>query len=240
MIKKIITICIFSLFETINLTAKEFPICKDYYSIKESEKEQKERFLQKVLKSDPQNVECMLKLASVYFRTGKVSEGFDLITAAYKLDPKFVKKAKISKILDLALRLSSLRVRANKTKDYTLWNELGDIYFDMGIFKEAKIAYEHSIELNQNQENKKILLAICYGNENNLSKAKRVLEDVIEKNPNSFYGNYYYAKLLKNELNDKNWIRYMKRALVLLKDAKLSDEGQREYLKEDIVGELKK
>ncbi len=237
MIKKIITICILA-FVTVSLNAREFPICKDYYSIKESEKEQKEKFLQKVLKSDPQNVECMLKLASVYFRTGKVSEGFDLITAAYKIDPKFVKNAKISKILDLALRLSSLRQKANKTKDYTLWNELGDIYFDMGIFKEAKFAYENSIELNSHQESKKILLAICYGNESDLKSAKKILEDVLKENPNSFYANYYYAKLLKNELSDKRWKIYMKKAWDLVQNAKLSDEGQREYLKEDIVYEL--
>ncbi len=237
MIKKIITICILA-FVTVSLNAREFPICKDYYSIKESEKEQKEKFLQKVLKSDPQNVECMLKLASVYFRTGKVSEGFDLITAAYKIDPKFVKNAKISKILDLALRLSSLRQKANKTKDYTLWNELGDIYFDMGIFKEAKFAYENSIELNSHQESKKILLAICYGNESDLKSAKKILEDVLKENPNSFYANYYYAKLLKNELSDKRWKIYMKKAWELVQNAKLSDEGQREYLKEDIVYEL--
>ena len=237
MIKKIITICILA-FVSVSLNAREFPICKDYYNIKESEKEQKEKFLQKVLKSDPQNVECMLKLASVYFRTGKVSEGFDLITAAYKLDPRFVKNAKISKILDLALRLSFLREKANSTKDFNLWNELGDIYFDMGIFKEAKFAYENSIELNSNQESKKILLAICYGNESDLKSAKKILEDVLKNNSNSFYANYYYAKLLKNELNDKRWKIYMQKAWSLVDSAKLSDEGQREYLKEDIVYEL--
>ena len=237
MIKKIITICIL-LFVTVSLNAREFPICKDYYSIKEGEKEQKEKFLQKVLKSEPQNVECMLKLASVYFRTGKVSEGFDLITAAYKLDPRFVKKAKISKILDLALRLSDLRQRANKSKDFNLWNELGDIYFDMGIFKEAKYAYENSVELNKNQESKKILLAICYGNESDLKSAKRILKEVMSENPKSFYANYYYAKLLKNELNDKRWKAFMQKAWTLVDSAELSDEGQREYLKEDIVNEL--
>ncbi len=237
MIKKIITICIL-LFVTVSLNAREFPICKDYYSIKEGEKEQKEKFLQKVLKSEPQNVECMLKLASVYFRTGKVSEGFDLITAAYKLDPKFVKKAKISKILDLALRLSDLRQRANKSKDFKLWNELGDIYFDMGIFKEAKFAYENSIELNKNQESKKILLSICYGNESDLKSAKDILVEVLQENPDSFYANYYYAKLLKNELNDKRWKIYMQKAWKLVDSAKLASDGQREYLKEDIVNEL--
>jgi len=238
MIKKVLTICILS-FYVVSLDAGDFSICKDYYSIKESEKEQKEKFLEKLLKSEPGNVECMLKLASVYFRTSRVSEGFDLITAAYKLDAKFVKNAKISKILDLALRLSDLRLRANNTNDFTLWNELGDIYFDMGIFKEAMIAYEYSLKINPNQESKEILLAVCYGNEDDLKKAKKVLKDVIERNQNSFYGTYYYAKLLKNELFAKEWKSYMLKAKDLLKGAKLSDESQREYLKEDIESELK-
>ena len=239
MIKKIITICILST-SVISLSAKDFSICKDYYSIKENEKVQKEHFLEKILKSQPQNVECMLKLASVYLRTDKVSQGFDLITAAYKLDPNFVKNARISKILDLALRLSDLRSRANKTNDYDLWNELGGIYFDMGIFKEAKVAYEHSLKINPNQESKKILLALCLGNENNLTEAKNILEDVLKQNQNSFYANYYYAKLLKNELLNPKWKFYMNKAKELVKNAKLSDEGQREYLKEDILNELKK
>jgi Tfp pilus assembly protein PilF len=240
MYKKIITICILLVWG-IGANAKEFPICKDYYSIKEGEKEKKEKFLEKVLKSDPQNVECMLKLASVYFRTGKVSQGFDLITAAYKLKPKFVKNAKISKILDLALRMSSLRERANKSKDYKLWNELADTYFDIGIFKEAAIAYEYSLEINPKQTYKKILLAICYGNLNKFDKASRTLENILKENGENFYANYYYAKLLKNEFDDRRWIKYMKQARKLIdtKMAMFNSDEEREYIKEDIESELK-
>ena len=239
MYKKIITICILLIWG-IGANAKEFPICKDYYSINEGEKEKKEKFLEKVLKSDPQNVECMLKLASVYLRTGKVSQGFDLITAAYKLKPKFVKNAKISKILDLALRMSSLRDRANKTKDYKLWNELADTYFDIGIFKEAAIAYEYSLELNPKQPYKKILLAICYGNLKKYDKASRTLENILKEHSDNFYANYYYAKLLKNEFDDRRWIKYMKQAkkLVNTKMAMFNSEEEREYIKEDIDSEL--
>jgi len=239
MYKKIITICILVFLE-MGLNAKDFPICKDYYSINEGEKEQKEKFLEKLLKSDPQNVECMLKLASVYLRTGKVSQGFDLITVAYKLKPKFVKNAKISKILDLALRMSSLRERANKTKDYKVWNELANTYFDIGIFKEAAVAYEKSLELNPNQNYKKILLAICYGNLNEYDKASKVLEDVLHQQNNNFYANYYYAKLLKNEFEDRRWLKYMKQArkLVDSKVAMFNSDEEREYIKEDIESEL--
>ena len=240
MYKKIITICILVLWG-IGANAKEFPICKDYYSIKEGEKTQKEKFLEKVLKSDPQNIECMLKLASVYLRTGKVSQGFDLITVAYKQDPKFVKNAKISKILDLALRMSSLRAKANKTNDYTIWNELADTYFDIGIFKEAAIAYEHSLEINPNQSYKRILLAISYGNLNRYKDASKALKDVLSTQKDNFYANYYYAKLLKNEFEDRKWVEYMQNArkLIETKVAKFNNEQEKEYIKEDIESELK-
>ena len=240
MYRKFLTIFILS-FLSISLFAKEFPICKDYYSIKEGEKTQKEKFLEKVLKSDPQNIECMLKLASVYLRTGKVSQGFDLIAVAYKQDPKFVKNAKISQILDLALRMSSLRAKANKTKDYTIWNELADTYFDIGIFKEASIAYEHSLELNPKQIYKRILLAISYGNLEKYSKASKTLQKVLDMQKNNFYANYYYAKLLKNEFEDRKWISYMKTAKKLInsKMAQFNSEQEREYIKEDIESELK-
>jgi len=240
MYKKIITICILLVWG-IGANAKEFPICKDYYSINEGEKEKKEKFLEKVLKSDPQNVECMLKLASVYLRTGKVSQGFDLITAAYKLKPDFVKNAKISKILDLALRMSNLRQRANKSKDYKLWNELADTYFDMGIFKEAAIAYKYSLELNPKQTYKKVLLAICYGNLNQYNKASQTLKSVLKEQNDNFYANYYYAKLLKNEFDDRRWLKYMKtaRKLVDTKMAMFNSDEEREYIKEDIESELK-
>jgi len=240
MYKKIITIFILLSINS-GLSAKEFPICNDYYTIGEGEKEQKAEFLEKVLKSEPQNVECMLKLASVYLRTGKISQAFDLIKVAYKLDSKFVKNTKISKILDLALRMSNLREMAQKNKDYKLWNELGDTYFDIGVFKEASYAYENSLEIEPNQEYKKIVLAICYGNMNKYEKASQVLKGILAKQKDNFYANYYYAKLLKNQYDDRKWIEYMKNAKRLLDNnskAVFSSEQEKNYIKDDINSEL--
>jgi tetratricopeptide (TPR) repeat protein len=136
--------------------------------------------------------------------------------------------------------MSSLREKANKSKDYKLWNELADTYFDIGIFKEASIAYSYSLELNPKQTYKKIILAICYGNMNKYEKASKTLKSILEEQNNNFYANYYYAKLLKNEFEDRRWLKYMKQArkLVDTKMAMFNSEEEREYIKEDIESEL--
>ncbi len=237
-----ITIILLSLLLSNFLLSQEFKICKDYYIIPEQDKDIKAKSLENILKTDPHNIECMLKLASVYLRTGKVAEGFDLITKAYELNPQLVRNAKISKILDLALRLSELKKSAKKSRDYKLWNKLGDIYFDIGIFKEALNAYKKSFELNSKQEKIEILIAVCYDNLDKVKKAKSILENILKNNPNSFYANYYYAKLLKNELSNPKWKIYMIKAKKILENGSISKQGinleSKEYLTQDIKKEL--
>ena len=239
--KKIRIILFLLIFPTIFI-AQEFFICKDYYTINEEEKNEKAKSLERILQSQPENIECMLKLASVYLRTGKVAEGFDLITKAYELNPQLVRNAKISKILDLALRLSELKKSAKKSRDYKLWNKLGDIYFDIGIFKEALNAYKKSFGLNSKQEKIEILIAVCYDNLDKVKKAKSILENILKNNPNSFYANYYYAKLLKNELSNPKWKTYIIKAKKILENGSISKQGinleSKEYLTQDIKKEL--
>lgn len=239
MYKNIITICIIVI-GSVKLDAGQFSICNDQFYIAESQKVKEEKSLESILKNQPKNIECMLKLASVYLRTDKVAQAFDLITEAYSLDPKFVKNAKISKILDLALRLSRLRMRAEVSKDFTLWNELGEIYFDMGIFIESAKAYEQSIKLNNAQKNKKILLAICYGHYYEYESSKRVFAEVLKEDSYNFYANYYYAKLLKNALSVNGWKPFMLLAKYIIekKDPKFDSEDEKDFVIEDIEYEL--
>jgi len=225
---------------SINLDAKQFSICNDQFHISESQKAKEEKSLESILKNQPENIECMLKLASVYLRTDKVSQAFDLITQAYTSNPKFVKNAKISKILDLALRLSRLKIRANEERSYTLWNELGEIYFEMGIFRESANAYEHSLKLNDAQKNMKILLAICYGHFYEYESSKRVFAEVLSKDSYSFYANYYYSKLLKNVLREKGWKPYMllSKFIIENQNPKFKSEDEKDFFVGDIEHEL--
>ena len=86
MIKKYIFIAFILFFQT-HLSSQEFTICKDYFMIDEGEKNEKEKSLEKILQSNPENIECMLKLASVYLRTGKVA--FFIYTLHFGSDNSF-------------------------------------------------------------------------------------------------------------------------------------------------------
>ncbi len=223
------------------LFAKEFPVCKDYFFIKENQTGEKQTFLEKILNENPENIECMLKLSSVYLRTDKVSEGFDLIRRAYTLDPKFVEKQKISKVLDLALRLSRLKEIATRDDDYELWNELGDTYFEMGIFNEARFSYEKSLALDKNQTKIDILLAICDGNLNFTHTSANRLKRIVKRHPYNFYANYYLGKVLKNALdNKKDGQKYLMMAdyLINYTEPEFENEAEVVYLKNDLEFEL--
>ena len=223
------------------LFAKEFPICKDFFFIKESETDEKQSFLEKILNENPENVECMIKLSSVYLRTDKVSEGFDLIRRAYVLNPKFVEKQNISKILDLALRLSRLKEIATRDDDFELWNELGDTYFEIGIFNEARFSYAKSLALDENQTKIDILVAICDGNLDFTYTSAKRLRRIVKQKPYDFYANYYLGKVLKNALsNEKEGQKYLMMAHYLINYTKPDFENEDEvtYLKNDLEFEL--
>lgn len=222
--------------------ATQFPVCKEYYFIQESETASKQSFLEKILNDNPNDVECMLKLASVYFRTNKVANGFDLVRRAYAINPNYVEKRNISKVLDLALRLSRLKELADKNSDKELWNELGNTYFDMGIFKEAKEAFLESIQLDSTQTKIKTLLALSYGNLGEMKKSAALLKEVVQKEPYDFYGNYYYGKVLKNELNqEEEGLKYLKMADYIFhyEDPEFENADEKAFLENDLKHELK-
>ncbi len=221
--------------------ATDFPVCKEYYFIEESKTASEQTYLEKILHHNPNNVSCMLKLASLYFRNDKVARGFDLVRRAYTLNPSYVEKRNISKVLDLALRLSRLKELAQKNADAELWNELGNTYFDMGIFKEAQEAFLESLKLKNNQTKIETLLALCYGNLEQMKKSAALLKKIVEKNPYDFYANYYYGKVLKNELNNpKEGMKYIMMADYILhhKNPKFENEDEKSFLENDLKHEL--
>jgi len=219
------------------------PICKQAYSKNITKSRSDEVKLVSALKNHPDDVECMISLASLYLKRDKVSHGFDLVSKAYKLDPAYVQSKNISRILDLALRLTKLKQLALKNGDSSLYNELGDTYYDMGIFKDAKDAYKKSLELNPNQSDIKILVALCLGNEDKMKKAAKILTEVLDKEPFNFYANYYYAKILKNELDrQEDATAYFLASKFIFKelDPKFKTSQEREFLKKDLADELSK
>ncbi len=220
--------------------ATEFPLCKEHYIIQENKIVSTQSSLEKILQENPDDVACMLKLASLYFRNNNVSQGFDLVRRAYTLNPKLVKKRNISKVLDLALRLSRLKELAQKNHDSELWNELGNTYFDMGIFQEAQKAFTESLKVDESQTKIQILLALSFGYLDEMEKSASLLKKIIDKNPNNFYANYYYGKVLKNELGrEKEGLQYLKMADYIFhhQNPKFDTFEEKSYLESDLRDE---
>ncbi len=216
-------------------------ICLTKYHIRDNSIKDSEKSIKAILENEPNNVECMLKLASLYLRDSRVSQGFDLISKAYKLKPTTVKKSNISKVLDLALRLSRLKELAKKNQDKSLWNELGNTYFDMGIFNEASNAFEESLKIDRIDNDTLILLALCYGNQNLIKKSISLFKEVLDRDVYNFYANYYYGKLLKNELGDmKEGLAHLMLADYVLKyeHPHFSTESERDFIAKDLAYEL--
>ncbi len=186
-----------------SLYAKEYIVCKEHFFIRENQIKDKQLYLESILKKYPDSVECMLKLSSLYLRGDRVSDGFNLIKEAYEKDPKLVESKKVSKVLDLALRLSQLREFAIRSRSTRFWNELGDRYFKLAIYSEARDAYKESLSIDKDQIRVEILLAICFGKLNLYLDSANTLKSALKKDPYSFYANYYLGKVLKNRLGAK-------------------------------------
>jgi cytochrome c-type biogenesis protein CcmH/NrfG len=218
-------------------------ICKTDYNIKDYRLKESAKRLERLLERDPSNVDCMLKLASLYLRDDMVSKGFDLIAKAYDSDPTTVLKSNISKVLDLALRLSRLKYLAKRDKDSSLWKELGNTYFDMGIFKDAAEAFEESLKIRSDDVDVMILLALSYGNQNRMQQSVELLKRAVKEDPYNFYANYYYGKVLKNELGrEKEGMSYLMMADFLLKyhNPKFKTSQEKRFIKRDLFNELTK
>ena len=243
MIKNNIFIFIVIIFlSALGLDANGFAECKSDLVVVESKLLSSQKKIEKILKNYPENLECKLKLSSIYLRSNRVADGFRLITQLYKKDPNFVEQASVSKVLDLALRLDRLYSLASRKNDKDLWNELGDSYFDIGIYKEASDSYKNSISIDKNQTNVKILLSVCYGNMGQMRDASAVLQKTIVDDPNSFYGYYYLGKILKNSLDDeKLGIEYLKMAEYIFYHGNLKFETKEKeaFIKRDLAKELK-
>ena len=225
----------------LGLEAKSFADCKSDLVIVESELLNSQKKIEKILKDYPENLECKLKLSSIYLRNNRVADGFGLITQVYLKNSNLVEHSSVSKVLDLALRLDRLYSLASRKSDKDLWNELGDAYFDIGIYKEASESYKKSVSVDQNQTDVKILLSVCYGNMNQMREAAAVLQKTVIADPNSFYGYYYLGKILKNSLDDKKLgLEYLKMAEYIFYhgDLHFDTKKKKSFIEKDLAKEL--
>ncbi len=197
-------------------------------------------YIEKVLDKKPKNVECTIQLANLYLKKGELSRGFDLVVRAYALNPEAVRVSIVSPILEFALKMADLKKRALETDKKELWNQIGDGYYEMGVYKEALNAYEKSIEIDRTQQEIGLKLALSYRKSGQTYKALEELKTLLELDENNFYANYYFGKILKYSIKDTiNSKKYFQKAREVL-EANKQSVLEKEYPKflSDIIYEL--
>lgn len=233
----------FCFFNVVTLNAKDanYAVCREYLFESNENISESQSFLEKIIKEEPGNIQCLVKLADIYLKNNKVSRGFDLLRRAYELDPSYVEKKSISKILDIALKFSRLKEIAIKKNSPKLWNKLGDNYFDMGIFSEAAAAYKKSLKVDANQTNIHVYTALSLYNMSQTYSAIEHLTSALKLDENNFYANYYMGKILENELDDeKKALKYFKKAKNILQKSGVKGFESKEeynYLLKDLMRE---
>ena len=161
-------------------------------------------YINKLLKKEPENIECILKLANIHLKSGELLKGYNFITKAYNINPLAVGHSYISNILPYALKMTKLAKRAEKNNNKFLWNQVGNNFFDMGVYAESIKAYEKSLTLDSKQPEIGLKLALSYQKSNQADNAVDQLFTLVEQNEKDFYANYYLGKILRYSITDED------------------------------------
>lgn len=90
-----------------------------------------------------------------------------------------------------------------------LWNNLGNLYLEKGLYDEANKCFEKSLSLTPNYIAPLIGLGISYYCKGNFEISEKILKRVIEKNPDIPFS-YFYLGLIYNKRGDyKKGIEYL-------------------------------
>jgi len=196
--------------------------------------------IEAILVTEPNNTVCLLQLANVYLKQGKIAQGFDILVTAYSIDPHNVQNSRIATVLPFALKVTNLKQQAAKTNDKEIWNKLGDGYFEMGIFNEASRMYQKSLFADDMQHMIRLKRALALQKNSQIYSAIEEVQIVLIKEPAHLYANYYMGKFLaydlRNREESKRFFQRAKKSLIAQKDS----FGYLEYtnLLSDITKEL--
>ena len=172
--------------------------------------------IEAILVNEPSNSVCMLQLANIYLKQGKIAQGFEILVDAYSIDPHHVKHSRVAAVLPFALKVTSLKQQASKTNDKEIWNKLGDGYLEMGIYDEALKMYKSSLDIDAMQHTIRLKLTLCLEKTTQIYSAIEEIRLVLQKAPRHVYANYYMGKFLAYDLKNRD------RARIFFNDAKMS------------------
>lgn len=194
-----------------------------------------------ILMNEPTNTVCMLQLANIYLKQGKIAKGFEILVDAYSIDPHNVQNSPISSVLPFALKVTNLKKQANQTNDKELWNKLGDGYFEMGIFNEATLMYKNSLQVDTTQQEIRLKLALSLQKNCQTYSAIDELKNILEKESQNIYANYYLGKILEYDIksDDEAKVFFTKAKKALIGEKESFSYLEYTNLLSDISKELK-
>lgn len=219
-----------------NLLSATHSVCE----VERTDTQKAKEAIETILVTEPSNTVCLLQLANIYLKQGKIAQGFDILVDAYSIDPHNVQNSRIATVLPFALKVTNLKQQAAKTNDKDIWNKLGDGYFEMGIFNEASVMYKKSLLVDEEQHMVRLKLALALQKNSQIYSAIEEVQIVLIKEPTHLYANYYMGKFLaydlRNREQSRSFFQRAKNSLIAQKDA----FGYLEYtnLLSDITKEL--
>jgi len=210
----VVWICVLS-----GLMAATHSVCE----VERTDTQKAKESIEIILASEPTNTTCMLQLANIYLKLGKIAKGFEILVDAYSIDPHNVQNSRIATVLPFALKVTNLKQQAATTNDKEIWNKLGDGYYEMGIFNEAAQMYKKSIQVDGLQHMIRLKLALSLQKNLQIYTAIEEVQKVLVKEPTHLYANYYMGKFLaydlKNREEAKLFFAKAKSSLIAQKDA---------------------
>ena len=158
--------------------------------------------IETILLNEPTNITCMLQLANIYLKQGKIAKGFEILVDAYSIDPHTVQNSAVAAVLPFALKVSNLKRQAIQTNDKEMWNKLGDGYFEMGIFNEATAMYKNSLLVDNKQHEIRLKLSLAHRKNCQTYSALEELKKILEEDKAHLYANYYIGKILTYDVKN--------------------------------------
>lgn len=210
---------LWAIVSVVALQAVSYSVCEvervDIQKAKES--------IETILLSDSDNIACMLQLANIYLKQGKIAKGFEILVDAYSLDPHVVQNSPVAAVLPFALKVSNLKRQATQTNDKEMWNKLGDGYYEMGIFNEAITMYKNSLLADSVQHEIRLKLSLSHQKNCQTYSALEELQKILQEDKDHLHANYYIGKILtydvKNAKEARPYFVEAKRILLTKKEA---------------------
>ena len=221
----------------VTLNAASYSVCE----MERADVQKAKEAVELILMNEPTNTVCMLQLANIYLKQGKIAKGFEILVDAYSIDPHNVQNSPISSVLPFALKVTNLKKQANQTNDKELWNKLGDGYFEMGIFNEATLMYKNSLQVDTTQQEIRLKLALSLQKNCQTYSAIDELKNILEKESQNIYANYYLGKILEYDIksDDEAKVFFTKAKKALIGEKESFSYLEYTNLLSDISKELK-